>query len=74
MQHSIEELIRRINVMHDKAMLIHRLRHQFSPHSGKEYDKTTCDNLLADIQGIALLIAKDKDGEDIVTEMKPSKK
>ena len=60
--------------MHDKAMMIHRLRHEFSVHSGKEYDKQACDNLLADIQGIALLIAKDKSGKDIVTEMKPSKK
>ena len=30
MQHTIEDLTRRINVMHDKAIELHRLRNQYS--------------------------------------------
>jgi hypothetical protein len=30
MQHSIEDLIQRINVMKDKAIQVHRLRNQYS--------------------------------------------
>ena len=42
MQHSIEELIRRINAMHDLAVQAHRVRNEFSPDSNKQYDKQTC--------------------------------
>ena len=69
MIHSIEDLIRRINVMHDKALQLHRLRNEFSEISGKEYDKITCNQILGDIQTIALLIANDREGQDIITEM-----
>lgn len=69
MQHTIEDLIRRINVMHDKAVQLHRLRNEFSEISGKEYDKTTCNAILADIQFLALGIAMDKSGNEIKTEM-----
>jgi len=35
MQHTIEQLIQKINVMHDKAIELHRLRNQYSDISGK---------------------------------------
>ena len=38
MERTIEDLIRRINVMHDKAVELHR-PNQYSSISGKTYDK-----------------------------------
>jgi hypothetical protein len=69
MQHSIEDLIQRINVMHDKAVLLHRVRNEFAEISYKEYDKAACQALIDDIQAMALSIANDKEGNDIITEM-----
>jgi uncharacterized membrane protein YgaE (UPF0421/DUF939 family) len=69
MQHTIEDLIRRINVMHDKAVQVHRLRNEFSEISGKDYDQATCKAILEDIQYLALGIAMDKSGDKIKTEM-----
>ena len=69
MRHSIEDLIRRINVMHDKAILLHRVRNEFAEISYKEYDKAACQALIDDIQAMALSIANDKDGTDIITDM-----
>ena len=69
MQHTVEELIKRINVMHDKAVLVHRLRNEFSELSYKEYDKISCKQLIDDIQALALSIANDKEGDEILTEM-----
>jgi hypothetical protein len=69
MQHSIEDLIQRINVMHDKAVLLHRVRNEFAEISYKEYDKVACQALIDDIQAMALSIANDKEGNDIITEM-----
>lgn len=74
MLHTIEELIERINLMKDKAIELHRLRNQFSEISGKEYDKIACKALLDDIQSIANLIANDRDGTEIRTEMDEWKK
>ncbi len=73
MRHSIEDLIRRINVMHDKAILLHRVRNEFSEQAEKVYDKTICQALIDDIQAMALGIAKDNEGTDIVTEMEYKK-
>lgn len=73
MQHSIEDLIRRLNVMHEKAIMIHRLRNEFSEQAEKSYDKEKCKELLADIQGMAYLIAGDREGDDIKTEMEYKK-
>ena len=39
MQHSIEDLLRRLEVMKDKAILLHRVRNEFSEISYKDYDK-----------------------------------
>jgi hypothetical protein len=69
MQHSIEDLIKRINVMKDKAVQVHRLRNQYSDLTEKTYDKTLCNILLDDIQALALGIAYDKEGDEIITEM-----
>jgi uncharacterized membrane protein YgaE (UPF0421/DUF939 family) len=69
MQHTIEDLIRRINVMHDKAVQLHRLRNEFSEIADKTYDHTTCKAILDDIQTMALGIAMDKQGTEIKTEM-----
>jgi hypothetical protein len=69
MLHSVEDLIRRINAMKDKAIMVHRLRNEFSEQAEKTYDKQTCNELIADIQALALGIANDKEGDDIITEM-----
>ena len=74
MLHTIEELIHRINLMKDKAIMLHRVRNEFAEISYKEYDKATCDQLLADIQGIARGIANDTQGNEIKTEMDEWKK
>ncbi len=69
MQHSIEDLLRRLEVMKDKAILLHRVRNEFSEISYKNYDKAACQNIIDDIQAMALSIANDKEGTDIITEM-----
>ncbi len=74
MLHTIEDLIRRLEVMKDKAILLHRVRNEFSEISYKEYDKAACQNLIDDIQAMALLIANDTEGNEIKTEMDEWKK
>jgi hypothetical protein len=69
MQHSIEDLLRRLEVMKDKAILLHRVRNEFSEISYKNYDKVACQNIIDDIQAMALGIANDKEGTDIITDM-----
>ena len=69
MQHSIEELIRRINAMHDLAVQAHRVRNEFSGISNKEYDKIQCRHLLKQVQSMAMGIAHDTQGDEIKTEM-----
>ena len=55
--------------MKDKAILLHRVRNEFSELSYKDYDKVACQVLIDDIQAMALTIAHDKEGTDIITEM-----
>jgi len=74
MLHTIEELIERLNVMKDKAIELHRLRNQYSKLSGKDYDKAGCQVILDDIQSMARLIAEDRQGDEIKTEMDEWKK
>jgi len=69
MQHTIEDLIRRIEVMKDKAVMVHRLRNQYSDLAEQTYDLHTCQILIEDIQSLALGIAHDKEGTEIKTEM-----
>ena len=74
MLHTVEDLIRRLDVMKDKAIELHRIRNQYSELSGKKYDKDYAKQLLDDIQIMALLIAEDKQGTEIKTEMDEWKK
>jgi len=74
MLHTVEELIERLNVMKDKAIELHRVRNQYSELSGKQYDKKYAQHLLDDIQHMAKLIAEDRSGDEIRTEMDEWKK
>ena len=74
MQHTVEDLIKRINAMKDQAVELHRIRNQYSEVSGKEYDKVACNQLIEQIQFLALGIAMDKDGTEVRTEMDEWKK
>ena len=58
MLHTVEDLIRRIEVMKDKAILVHRLRNEFAEISNKDYDHETCKRLIDDIQTLALSNSK----------------
>ena len=69
MLHTVEDLIRRLDVMKDKAIELHRVRNQYSEISGKTYDKGYATQLVDDIQSMAKLIAEDKQGTEIKTEM-----
>ena len=62
-------MMRRIDVMKDKAIELHRIRNQYSELSGKTYDKVIAKALLEDIQGMAAGIANDTQGDEIRTEM-----
>ena len=74
MLHTIEELIKRLEVMKDKAIELHRVRNQYSELSGKEYNRIKAQALLDDIQAMARLIAEDREGDEIRTEMDEWKK
>jgi len=74
MQHTVEELIRRIDVMKDKAIELHRVRNQYSELSGKKYDKAHAQHVLDQIQSMAYLIYMDREGDEIKTEMDEWKK
>jgi hypothetical protein len=69
MNHTIEQLIERINVMHDKAMQLHRKRNEHP-----DFDKSACQNILDDIQSMAYMIARDKSAnKDIQSDIDPRK-
>ena len=73
MLHTIESLIDKISAMHTKAIMLHRLRNQYSEHADQTYDKKECQTLLDDIQYMANLIANDTQGDEIKTEMEYKK-
>tara|TARA_B100000900_G_scaffold400967_1_gene405160 strand:- start:214 stop:501 length:288 start_codon:yes stop_codon:yes gene_type:complete len=73
MNHSIEDLIKRINAMHDLAVKAHRVRNQYASGSGKSYDHEECKHLLEQVQSLAAGIAADKIGETIPTDMEYDK-
>lgn len=73
MLHTVEALIDKIKVMHDKAIILHRLRNQYSESADQTYDKVECKAIIDDIQAMALLIASDKQGNEIKTEMEYKK-
>jgi len=60
--------------MKDKAIELHRVRNQYSEISGKQYDRAYANALLDDIQSMARLIAEDREGTEIKTEMDEWKK
>lgn len=74
MLHTIEDLIEKINVMHDMAIKLHRERNKYSDLSDKLYDRAACKHLVDQIQGMALEIAYDREGNDIKTKMDEWKK
>ena len=63
MLHTVEQLIHRINVMNNKAIELHRVR------NSEQYNQAYAQELLDDIQSMALLIARDREGTEIKTEM-----
>ena len=69
MRHSIESVIQRINVMHDLAVQVHRLRNQFSEDAHCSYDAQKCNHIVEQIQSLAAGIANDREGNEIITEM-----
>jgi len=73
MLHTVEALIDKIKVMHDKAIILHRLRNQYSESVEQTYNKAECQAMIDDIQAMALLIANDKQGDEIKTEMEYKK-
>jgi hypothetical protein len=74
MLHTVEELIERLSLMKDKAIELHRIRNQYSELSGKQYDKILAQAILDDIQSMAKLIAEDRQGNEIKTNMDEWKK
>lgn len=68
MLHSVEQLLKRVQAMHDKALLLQQVRTEFVG-THKNYDKVACEELIADIQALALTIANDKQGTAILTEL-----
>lgn len=72
MQHTIEDLIEKINAMHDLAIKLHRERNRYSTLSGLSYDKEYCNHILDQIQQMALQIAKDNQGDEIKTSLDSS--
>ncbi len=73
MLHTLEDLIEKIKVMHDTAILLHRERTRFSEISGQTYNKEHCQHLLDSIQSLALEIAHDRQGTEILTRMEYKK-
>lgn len=73
MLHSVEELAARIDVIRDKAQMLVAVRTEFVDHPEKQYDTNTCKALLDDIQSMALMIAKDRQGTEIISDMDKEK-
>jgi hypothetical protein len=68
MQHTVEALIRKINVMVDKAIQIRTERLRYDTKGGEPYDAALCKHLLSQVQQLALEIANDREGDEIKTE------
>tara|TARA_B100000941_G_scaffold284723_1_gene255833 strand:+ start:640 stop:831 length:192 start_codon:yes stop_codon:yes gene_type:complete len=62
MLHTLEELIKKINTMHDMAVLLHRER--YKNHDGS-FDKSKCKHDLETIQAMAGDIFNDREGDEI---------
>ena len=70
MSHSVEQFYKKAEVLHSKALELHRERYRVQG----TYDKVACQAILDDIQSMAKLIAEDRQGEEIKTEMDEWKK
>ena len=73
MQATVEALIRKLNLMHDKAVLMHRERCKYAEISHQEYDHDYCKRIIDDIQAHAGDIYNDRQGTEIKTEMEYKK-
>ena len=58
MQHTVEDLITRLEAMLKKAETVKALQEEFA-EVDKPYDKITCEEILKDIQAMALGIARE---------------
>ena len=54
MSHSVEEYYRKIDVLHERAIELHRERYK----TKGEFDKTRCTFLVKDIKYLARIIAE----------------
>lgn len=59
MNHSVDDLLIRINLMKSMAEQLAVMKSEILKSSEVDYDKVKADNIIADIKQIALLIAKD---------------
>jgi hypothetical protein len=62
MIHTVEELIQRINVMKDTAIMLHR--------KAEIDDQVACKQMLDDIQSMAYMIAKMETKGEVQTDRK----
>ena len=74
MNHSIDQLIQRIDAMRDLAVKANRVRNQYSGQSRKDYDHDACKHLLEQIQDLARGIVNDKVGDTVPVEFDDMKK
>ena len=74
MNHSIDQLIQRIDAMQDLAVKANRVRNQYSGQSRKDYDHDACKHLLEQIQDLARGIVNDKVGDTVPVEFDDMKK
>ena len=74
MNHSIDQLIQRIDAMRDLAVKANRVRNQYSGQARKDYDHDACKHLLEQIQDLARGIVNDKVGDTVPVEFDDVKK
>jgi hypothetical protein len=73
MQHTIEQLIQKIEAMKNEAIALHRERCRYSANTDITYDKKLCEYMLSNIQALAGDIYNDREGDEIKTEMEYKK-
>jgi len=49
MSHSVEELYKKVAVLHEKTLMLHRERYRMQG----SYDKAACQNLVDDVKSLA---------------------
>ena len=73
MQATIEDVVKKLNLMHDLAIDLQRERCRYAELSSQEYDHDYCVRILDDIQAHAGDIYNDRQGSEIKTEMEYKK-